>query len=232
MNKILLRLNEIQISKTDLKELNQKVTIGDTGISLFQYYMRQKGLVIQDHNNWELLEDGYYQFCFKTDNSMNVLNRTRDFLREFLLNKRIHVYILSGRKYQYYQMVPKKDEYLELEVGYSLKNKDRLIKKLKQDIKDCSEYLNHPDYDSITGGDGYSCPLFHTKVIRREVLFDECHGDGVDSNETRPIIHTRDLDVDHEEQSFLKQYSFFANTFNYKESMLLDSLRILKRGFN
>ena len=45
--KVLLRVNEIQISKSDLKMLNQKVTRGEflkygneeKKISLFQYYM-------------------------------------------------------------------------------------------------------------------------------------------------------------------------------------------------
>ena len=137
-----------------------------------------------------------------------------------------------GRKGQYYQMVPKEDEILELEVGYSMKFKPRLIKKLKEDIKDCSEFLNREDIDDVFGGDGYPTPLFDTKVIRRPIIIDECFGHGCYGEDEQPILHQRDKDVypDSPEQWGLKQYSFFANVFNYKESMLLDPLRILKKG--
>ena len=60
---------------------------------------------------------------------------------------------------------------------------------------------------------------------------DECFGFGEDEDNPT-VIHQRDKDVyrDSPEEWGLKQYSFFANVFNYKESMLLDSLRILKKG--
>ena len=236
--KVLLRVNEIQISKSDLKMLNQKITRGEflkygheeKRISLFQYYMWEKGFHIDKHEDWKLI-DGYYQFCFTCSSSMNLLRHLKNFLREYLQDKRIHVYMTRGRKGQYYQMVPKGDEFLELEVGYSMKFKGPLITKLKEDIKKCSDFLNRDDIDEVFGGDGYPTPLFHTKVIRRPIIMDECFGFGEDEDNPT-VIHQRDKDVyrDSPEEWGLKQYSFFANVFNYKESMLLDSLRILKKG--
>lgn len=138
--------------------------------------------------------------------------------------------MIRGRKGQYYQMVPKEDEFLELEVGYSMKLKPRLIKKLKEDIKQCNEFLNSEDIDERLGGEFFP-PLFHTKVIRRPIIIDECFGFGEDEDNPT-VIHQRDKDVyrDSPEEWGLKQYSFFVNTFNYKESMLLNSLRILNKG--
>ena len=58
--KVLLRVNEIQISKSDLKMLNQKITRGEfqhgheeKRISLFQYYMWEKGFHIDKHEDWK-----------------------------------------------------------------------------------------------------------------------------------------------------------------------------------
>lgn len=218
MNKVLLRVNEIQITDSDIKRLNQKVHNGEREVSLFQFYMEERGVLITDHPEWKLMTDGYYLFCFQTDQSMRLLNGIKGFLKKYLNGKRIHVYIVNLRKEQYYQLVPKDDDFLELECGYSLRRKPRLKEQLIKDIDKCYQYTNHLEV-------GLSLPLFHTKILRKETIQDEFY----DVNELEPtIVHERQRDTHPEEQWRKKQYSFFVNTFDYKNSLLKDSQRIIR----
>lgn len=243
MNKVLLRVNEIQITDSDIKRLNQKVHNGEREVSLFQFYMEERGVLITDHPEWKLMTDGYYLLCFQTDQSMRLLNGIKGFLKKYLNGKRIHVYIVNLRKEQYYQLVPKDDDFLELECGYSLKRKPRLKEQLIKDIDKCYQQLNHPQIDEMMGGDEYPKPLFHTKILRKETIQDEFYDNGQckpdwyshsremkdELGDIEPtIVHERQRDIHPEDKWRKKQYSFFVNTFNYKNSLLKDSQRIIR----
>ena len=74
MNSVLLRVNETQISESDLECLNQIVNNGEEEVSLFSFYMNERGIEMDSNNVWKLMTDGYYNLTFQTVSSMNVFN--------------------------------------------------------------------------------------------------------------------------------------------------------------
>lgn len=247
-NSVLLRVNEIQISESDLDCLNQKVNNGEEEVSLFKFYMNERGIHVHSESDWKLMTDGYYNLTFQSDSLMNLTNGIKGFLRKYLMDKRIHVYIHSYEKKQYYQMVPKKDEFLELECGYSRKQDNNY-----RDVKNFTELLlTHID-DSReclkNYEDEFISPLYHKKIERKVFVIDEW----VNSEDwnSEPVKYLTKMDPSDPEsmrpkttrETYYKfqdrvrktdktQYSFFINTFNYKESLLKDSIRILDSFWN
>ena len=243
MNSVLLRVNETQISESDLECLNQIVNNGEEEVSLFSFYMNERGIEMDSNNVWKLMTDGYYNLTFQTLSRMNLTNGIKGFLRKYLMDKRIHVYIHSLEKKQYYQMVPKEDEFLELECGYSRKQDSS-----RGDVKNFTELLlTHID-DSRECLKNYEDelfpPLYQKKIERKVFVLDEwvtpedwnsepvkylSEMNPSDPESMKPKI-THDTYFEYEDsvkKGDKTQYSFFINTFNYKESLLKDSIRIL-----
>jgi len=229
MNRVLLRTNQQNVSEDDIRYLNQKIYLGKEldvkKKSFFQFHMERNGIIVQDHPDWFDGGDGYWIFAFQTEQSMRLMSGLKSYFRDFIKDERIHVYIQNETKDQYYQLVSKDEEFAELECGYSFKRKQRHYDKLKEDIKNMEEYFNHDDYESFTGGDELPYPLFHTKIVRKQIIEDECFGYGCDEDNP-PVIHSREIDIHPEDEHRLKQYSFFVNHFNYKKSLLLGSRKI------
>ena len=81
-NSVLLRVNEIQISESDLDCLNQKVNNGEEEVSLFKFYMNERGIHVHSESDWKLMTDGYYNLTFHSDSLMNLTNGINGFLRK------------------------------------------------------------------------------------------------------------------------------------------------------
>lgn len=230
MNRVLLRTNQQSVSEDDIGYLNQKIYLGKESRlkkkSFFQFHMEQNGVIVEDHPDWFDGVDGYWIFAFQTKQSMRLMNGLKSYFRDFIKNERIHVYVQSETKDQYYQLVPKDEQFAELECGYSFKRKQRHYDKLKDDIKNMEKYINHPDFESWRmAGDVLPHPLFHTKIVRKKIIEDECFGVGCDEDNP-PVIHSREIGGHAEERHRHKQYSFFVNHYDYKKSLLLGSRKI------
>ena len=230
MNRVLLRTNRQNVSEEDIERLNQKIDVGKGSRpkkkSFFQFRMEQNGVIVEDHPDWFEGGDGYWIFAFQTEQSMRLMDGLKSYFRDFIKNERIHVYVQSETKDQYYQLVPKDEQFAELECGYSFKRKQRHYDKLKDDIKNMEKYINHPDREcEVIEGCVYPYPLFHTKIVRKKIIEDECFGVGCDQDNP-PVIHSREIDVHPDQRHRHNQYSFFVNHHDYKRSLLLGSRKI------